>query len=89
MNINTAALITKGWCIITGGMAAAIAAGITQIDVTEFHGVSTKIFALFLGSYSVGCNLLVAFLSQSFGTWNNERKTNGTAAAVAADQPKP
>lgn len=73
MNIETAALITKGWCLMTGAMAAATASGLVATDVTILAGVSIKLWAVLLGAYGVGCNALVAFLSQSFGNWKAAR----------------
>lgn len=71
--LETAVLITKGWCLCSGAVAAAIGAGIVQVDVRELWGVSVKIWALFFGAYAVGCNVLYGFLSQTFGNWKASR----------------
>ena len=84
MNIETVGLLVKGWCLITGCIAAAMAAGIVQTGETELLGVSTKVWALFLGGYGVGCNSLVAFLSQSFGDWKAQRPAGSNGSATPA-----
>jgi hypothetical protein len=76
MKLEIIVVFTKGWCLMTGAMAAAIAAGITQIETGVLFGVSVKVWALFLGAYSVGCNGLVAFLSQSFGEFKAQVRAN-------------
>jgi hypothetical protein len=76
MNIETAAMVTKGFCLMSGAMAAAIAAGIVAVDVQQVAGVSVKVLAVFLGAYGVGCNSMVAFLSQSFSDWKAQRGTS-------------
>ena len=77
MKLATAVVFTKGWCLATGAMAAAIATGIIQVDdVRQLFGLSTKMWSLFLGAYSVGCNALVAFLSQSFGQYTAQMRAD-------------
>jgi hypothetical protein len=73
MNIETTGMVTKGFCLNTGAMAGAIAAGLVATDVQLLLGLSIKVWAVLLGGYSVGCNSLVAFLSQSFGDWKDQR----------------
>lgn len=72
-------------CLTTGGMAAAIAAGVTQVSAKDVLGVDIKLWALFLGAYSVGCNLLVGFLSQSFGDWKEQMKTSGDGSTLRSE----
>lgn len=86
MNIETVALITKGWCLSTGAMAAAIAAGVVAVDVQVVLGVSVKVWAVILGAYGVGCNSLVAFLSQSFGNWKAQRGSSSLTPPAKAPQ---
>ena len=89
MKLAGAVLITKGWCLMTGAMAAAIAAGIVQLDVGQLFGLTVKTWALLLGAYGVGCNSLVAFLSQSFGNWKAQRMVDaGGAAPQFTKQPQ-
>lgn len=66
---------------MTGAMAAAVAAGIVAIDIPTLLGLSSKLWALFLGAYGVGCNALVAFLSQSFGDWKAQRTVDAGGTA--------
>lgn len=82
MKIETAALITKGWCLISGAMAATLVAELNGPPVELFWGITNK---MLLAAYAVGCNALVAFLSQSFGNYLNNRATNGNGLAP----PKP
>jgi|WetSurMetagenome_2_1015567.scaffolds.fasta_scaffold384617_3 hypothetical protein len=82
MKLETLALITKGWCLTTGAIAAAIAVGIVQIDMRELFGMDVKMWSLFLGSYSVGCNAMLAFLSQSFGDYKAAIKNGGEPPKV-------
>lgn len=75
MKIETAALITKGWCLISGAMAATLVAELNGPPVELFFGITNK---MLLAAYAVGCNALVAFLSQSFGNYLNTRQNGGT-----------
>lgn len=75
MKIETFALVTKGWCLISGAMAAALAAGLDGPPVELIWGITNK---MLFASYAVGCNSLVAFLSQSFGNYLNTRQNGGT-----------
>lgn len=76
MKLEILVVFSKGWCLATGAMSAAVAAGLTQMDIASLFGVSSKVWALFLGAYSVGCNALVAFLSQSFGDFKAQMRAN-------------
>lgn len=75
MKLETAIMITKGWCLMTGAMAAGVVATLDAPPVILFWGISNKVL---LGAYAVGCNALVAFLSQSYGNYLQSRVTNGT-----------
>lgn len=75
MKLETAALITKGWCLISGAMAATLVAELNGPPVELFWGITNK---MLLAAYAVGCNALVAFLSQSFGNYLNTRQNGGT-----------
>lgn len=70
MKLETAIVITKGWCLMTGAMAAAIVSQLDTAPVILFWGISNKCL---LGAYAVGCSALVAFLSQSFGNYLQTR----------------
>jgi len=87
MNLETLILLTKGWCLTSGAMAAGLAGGLPQIGAASVFGADTKLVCLLCGVYAVGCNTLYGYLSQGTSNYMKTR-TNGNGAA-AVPEPKP
>lgn len=74
MRLETVVVITKGWCLMTGAMAAGLVSEMNT-PVIIFWGITDKNL---IGAYAVGCSALVAFLSSSFGNYLQSRETGAT-----------
>ena len=84
MKLETGIVATKGFCLTTGAMAAALGAGLTQIDMLTLFGVTMKFWCLMCGVYAVGCNTLYGYLSQGVSNYRDQMKVDANKAALAA-----
>jgi len=84
MKIETAAIITKGACFMTIGVFSPLASGLSQW--IEGGSIPTLNWIVIGAACCVsGATQMLAFLSQSFGTYKAEMsKTNGNGSVPTA-----
>lgn len=65
MNIQTLVVLTKGWCMCTMPVAAALAAGLPELDMPILFGVPIRVWSMACNLYGVFSGAVLAWLSSS------------------------
>lgn len=88
MKLETAVIISKATCLTTIPMVSALGAGASQLNTPTVLGIPKEVLVLICTAYTAGAGGLLAFLSQSFGTFMSNRNGNGVSLPDPG-QPKP
>lgn len=91
MKLETAIVVTKGWCICTSAISSAVAAGLSQLpsNITSIFGVPMPVFGLVLNAYSVGMVSLLGFISSTFTDFMTKRTPTGNTQFLTNTATKP
>ncbi len=88
MKLETVVILLKGACLTYIPFGSAIAAGLPELGVTSVFGVPVKFLTLLMAATVAGAGGLLAFTSQSFGTYMKARQNgNGTILLGSGDKP--
>jgi hypothetical protein len=83
MKLETLIIVTKGACLTWIPFGTAISAGLPELGVEALWGVPIKVLTLAFAASVAGAGGLLAFLSQSFGNFMNDRKIgNGNTEII-------
>ena len=75
MKIETAVLVTKGLCYMTIGGLTPLATGLGQWIDSGTWPPAINWFVIVAGCLVGAATQMLSFLSQSYGTWDKDRKT--------------
>lgn len=73
MKLETAVIITKGFCLTYIPLGTALSAGLPETGMLTIWGLPMKFWTLLIASTVAAAGGLLAFLSQSFGTYMSNR----------------
>lgn len=79
MNLETAVIITKGFCLTYIPLGSALAEGMDPAPIPGLLGLSAKTITT---ATVVGSGGLLAFLSSSFGKYMNSRNGSSNDSTV-------
>ena len=87
MKLENCVIITKGACLTYIPFGTALSAGLPEMGVTQLLGVPVKIWQLFFAATVSGASGLLAFLSQSFGSYLAARSVAGNGTTTFTQPP--
>lgn len=77
MKLETVVILTKGLCMAYIPFGTGLTAGLPELGIPAVFGIPVKVLTMIFASTVAGAGGLLAFLSNSFGSYMTDRKNGG------------